>query len=102
MRRGGRILVLLGIVLGVLTAGLVFVIIGSTTGNPPPPPQRPVVIAQQNIPARTVISLDALAVVQYPADIVPPGAFSRTDDVAGKLAIDNIYQGATILPPMII
>lgn len=102
MRRGGRILVLLGIVLGVMTAGLVFVFLGTNTGNPPPPPQRSVVIALQNIPARSVISIDALTSVQYPEGIIPQGAFSSPQDIAGKLAIDNIYQGETILPPMII
>lgn len=102
MRRGGRILVLLGIILGVMTAGLVFVFLGTNTGNPPPPPQRSVVIALQNIPARSVISIDALTSVQYPEGIIPQGAFTSPQDVAGKLAIDNIYQGETILPPMII
>jgi len=102
MRRGGRILVLLGIILGVLTAGLVFVFLGTNTGNPPPPPQRSVVIALQNIPARSVISIDALTSVQYPEGIIPQGAFASPQDVAGKLAIDNIFQGETILPPMII
>ncbi len=102
MRRGGRILVLLGIILGVMTAGLVFVFLGTNTGNPPPPPTRGVVIALQNIPARSVISIDSLTTVQYPEGIIPQGAFASPQDVAGKLAIDNIYQGETILAPMII
>ncbi len=101
MRRGGRILILLGIILGLVTAAGTFLALSS-----PPPPvvqvqTRAVVIAIQNIPARTEIPAEALGTQQWPEPI-PTGAFEKLSDVAGKLALQPIYQGQILLPQMII
>lgn len=102
MRRGGRILVLLGIILGIMTAVLVFFYLATNTGSTTPPPTHPVVIAQQNIEARSLIASEFLNVIQLPDGIDLQGSFSSTDRVAGKLARDKIYQGSIILAPMVI
>lgn len=102
MRRGGRILVLLGIILGVMTAVLVFFYLVANTGVTTPPPTHPVVIAQQNIEARSLIAIESLNIIQLPDGIDLQGSFSSSDRVAGKLARDKIYQGSIILAPMII
>jgi pilus assembly protein CpaB len=102
MRRGGRILVLLGIVLGLLTAGGTFLVISTAQSQGQQIPTKSVVIAQQNIFARTEILPDAVGKAEWPEAFLPPGAFEKPDEVIGKLALEPIYQGQIILPPMIL
>lgn len=102
MRRGGRILILLGIVLAILTAGGTFLVLSTAQPQAPQIPTRPVIIAQQNIPDRTEIAPDAVGVAQWPEAYIPPGAFEKSDLVTGRLANEPIYQGQIILPQMII
>jgi len=102
MRRGGRVLILLGIILGVVAAGFVFFYLGANQPQQPAIPTKPVVIAAQNIGARSEISINSLAVAEWPENAVPAGAFQTTQAVAGKLALDSIYQGEIILLPMIV
>jgi pilus assembly protein CpaB len=99
MRRGGRVLVLLGIILGLITAGGTFLVLSTSQPQTQQVPTQPVVIALQNIPARTEINPQALGIQQWPEPI-PPGASQKIEDVAGKLATVPIYQGQIILPQM--
>lgn len=99
MRRGGRVLILLGIILGLVTAGGTFLALSSTQQQGQQVQTQPVVIALQPIPDRTEIRGDQLGVQQWP-EPVPVGASSRTEDLVGKLALEPIYQGQIILPPM--
>ncbi len=101
MRRGGRILVLLGIILGLVTAAGTFL---ALSNQPQPTAQvttQPVVIALQNIPDRSVITPQVVTIQQWPAP-VPAGAIGRVEDVIGNLATEPIYQGQLILPQMFI
>ncbi len=102
MRRGGRILVLLGLVLGVLTAVGIFSILAATPQQTTQVPTRFVVIAVQNIPARAEISPDTVGKVEWPESTIPPGAFERIEDVTGKLTLEPIFQGQLILPGTLI
>ncbi len=102
MRRGGRILVLLGLVLGILTAGGVFLVLSTTQSETPQIQTRSVIIAQQNIAARTEILPEQLGRGEWPEAYVPPGAYEKTSDVSGKLAIYPIQPGQIILPQMLI
>lgn len=102
MRRGGRILIVLGLLLGAITAVGTFIVLGSSTPTTAPISMRPVVVAQQNIPERAEITSDAVAIQQWPESAVPVGAVSSTDGVVGKIALQPIYQGQIILPPMIV
>ena len=101
MRRGGRVLILLGIVLGLITAGGTFLALVSTQPQTQQIPTKPVVIALQNIPNRTEINPQALGIQQWP-EPVPAGSSEKIEDVAGKLATVPIYQGQIILTPMYI
>ncbi len=101
MRRGGRILVLLGIILGLITAGGAFLALSTAQPQAQQVPTQPVVIALQNIPSRTEINPQALGIQQWPEPI-PVGASAKIEDVAGKLATVPIYQGQIILPQMYI
>lgn len=101
MRRGGRVLVLLGIILAFITAGGTFLVLSTTQPEVQQIPTQPVVIALQNIPDRTEINPQALGIQQWPEPI-PVGASGKIEDVAGKLATVPIYQGQIILPQMYI
>lgn len=101
MRRGGAILILLGIILGLVTAVGTFITL--TAAQPQAQVQtRPIVIALQNIPDRTEIRPEALGLQPWPESSIPTGAFERVDDVVGRLALEPIYQGQILLSPMII
>lgn len=103
MRRGGRILILLGIVLGILTAaGTFFTLTSNQQGTSQQVSTRSIVIAQQNIGERTEIPPEAVGKADWPEAFVPAGAFTSLDQVSGKLAIQPIYQGQIILPQMLI
>jgi pilus assembly protein CpaB len=101
MRRGGRVLVLLGIILGLITAGGTFLVLSTSQPQIQQVPTQPVVIALQNIPARTEINPQALGIQQWPEPI-PPGASQKIEDVAGKLATVPIYPGQILLQQMYI
>lgn len=102
MRRGGRILILLGIVLGLLAAGGTFLVLSSAQPQVQQLPTRSVIIAQQNIPERSEISPEALGRAEWPETFLPPGSYEKSDQVMGKLALQPIYQGQIILPQMIL
>ncbi len=102
MRRGGRILVLFGIILGMITAGGVFLFLINNQTSPEQVTTQKVVVAQQNIPGRTEILPEAIALRDWPVAALPQGAFDRMEGVTGKLAMETIYPGQIILPQMII
>ncbi len=102
MRRGGRILILLGILLGMLAAGGTFIVLSTQQAPAPPVETRAIVIAVQNILSRTEIPVAALGKAEYPVNNIPQGAFERIEDVSGKLALTPIVPGQIILPQMII
>ena len=103
MRRGGRILVILGLFLGAVTAGGTFLVLSSTTEQPGRIPTKQVVVAQQPISARTTIAVDAVAIKDWPETALPQGSFfEKTEDVIGKVAVQQIFPGQIVLAPMII
>lgn len=102
MRRGGRILVVLGLLLGALTAAGTFIVI-STAETAPPIQTKPVVVALQPITNLSIIAADAVGIKEWPVTALPPsGVLEKTDAVVGMLAIQNIYPGQIILQPMIV
>ncbi len=103
MRGGGRILVLLGLVLGIITAGGTFVVMSNSSATMDKPPTKMVVVAQQNIPQRSEIAPDALVLREWPESSLPQsGTFESLEKVIGKLALVPIYPGQLILEPMIV
>lgn len=103
MRRGGRILVILGLLLGAITAVGTFLVLSSATEQGRQIPMKQVVVALQPIADRSIIGTDAVGIKDWPETALPPGqVFDKTDAVVGMLAIQPIYPGQIILPPMII
>jgi len=102
MRRGGRILTVLGLLLGLLTATVTFVTLSQTPTTQQAVPTKDVVVATQNIGTRTEITIDMVDTVKFPEEAIPAGAFESRQAVVGKVALYPIYPGQPILPPMII
>lgn len=104
MRRGGRILILLGLLLGAITALGSFMILSSATELGRQIPTKPVVVALQPIRARSAITIDAIGVKDWPEAALPPGAqfFEKTEEITNTLALIDIYPGQIILKPMVI
>lgn len=99
MQRSGRVLILLGLILGLITAGMVFMI---TRAPAPKVETVPVVVASQDIPERVIIEPSMLGIKQWPVETVPPGAVSRVEDVVGKASQTKIFNGEPILMAKII
>jgi len=103
MRRGGRILVVLGLLLGLATAAVTFFALSTNVVTGQKVETRNVVIAQQNIGLKTEIQAAQLGVAPWPVENIPPGgSFEKVEDVAGQIALTPIYPGQIILPQMII
>jgi Flp pilus assembly protein CpaB len=103
MRQTGRILVILGLLLGAITAVGTFLVLSSAAETNVRIPTKPVVVALQPIADRSIITADAVGLKDWPETALPPGVvFGTTLEVVGKLAIQPIYPGQIILPPMII
>jgi len=104
MRRG-RIFIILGFILALGTAVVVFYLLqkGTTTGPTPAAEVKTqkVVIALQNISQGAPIIPEVIELRDYPVDAVPPEALTNTADAAGKLAKSDIYQGQVLQKSML-
>ena len=58
----------------------------------------PVVIALGNIPAGARIAPGAVAVVKWPAHVIPPGAYTSVESVVGKIAASAVFRGEPLMP----
>ncbi len=101
MQRTGRILIIVGVLLGVLAMVVVAVWIQSIQ-PPPPQPKVQVVVSQQTIPIYQPIVTGAVALQEYPADLVRPDTITDTALVIGKLSNTNIVPGQVIVRSMIV
>ncbi len=101
MRRGGRILIVLGLLLGLITAAVTFITLSQGTTPQETIATRDVVVATQNIGQRAEITLDMVSTASFPINAIPAGAFEFPQAVVGKLTLMPIYPGQIILPPMI-
>ena len=103
MRRGGQILIVLGLVLGLITAGAVyFFIVISGPGDRTVTRTTKVVVAQQNISMHAPIPASALILYDWPDDLQKPsGAFEQIDQVAGKLTRTPIAIGQIVVRNMV-
>ncbi len=106
-----RTLILFGIVLA-LVAVAVLVILPQANPQPPQQPQptqapeiptSEILVAAQNIPRGVIIGADAVAIVKWPNNSLPPAdlRLSKQADVLGKRARTDILRGQPILQSMI-
>lgn len=104
MRRGGQILIVLGLVLGIITGGVIWLLLSSGSGSGGPAVTRTtrVVIAQQNVAQFGTVVPAAATLYDWPDDLaVPTGAYTDTAQVAGRMARTKITVGQIIVKDML-
>ena len=94
----GRVYLLLGVVLAVISAVLVYSTIQSA--RPKPVPTRQVLVATQAIPPRTFITADnsktLFAVANWPVEIVPGGTLVSPTQTLNHVIIGTVEKGAPV------
>lgn len=104
MSRRGRLLILLGLILALITAGLAYYFL--QLGVAPPPEEevrtQPVLIALQPIEERADIPVEAVGIKEWPQDLVPVNALNNPADVVGKAALVPIMEGQIIRSEMLL
>src|SRR5688500_3121128 len=60
--------------------------------------EAPVLIATVNIPEGAEIAPGAVAVVRWPAHVIPPGAYSSAESAVGRVAATAVFRGEPIMP----
>ncbi len=94
-RRGGMLLVLLGIVLaGAAGIGVYRV---AQDARQYRPPTTLVVVALQEIPGNSVITPPILGTKEMLVSSVPPGAVTQTGEAIGKMTTENVHLGEVLL-----
>lgn len=92
------IFLLVGLVLAAATGVTLYeVAAGSAPSTPAARAAVDVVIAKVELPPRTVLTMDMLAVKAYPDDLVPSGAFSTTADAVGLTTAIQVSRGQPIV-----
>lgn len=103
MSRAGRVLFISGILISIVAGLAVFVLITSFQPQPVQVPTTKVVMAFQNIDARSPISRDQIGLAEWPRVVpTPAGALTEVGDAAGKIASSPIYPGQPILAKMLV
>jgi len=102
MLRGGRVFILLGVVLAVaaVLVGILALTPPEREATPTPTAEQtlvPVVVAVRDIPANAVITADDIQLTQVPQDEVAPGTVQRVDQVIGLVASGPLVRGQRIL-----
>jgi len=98
--KGNRGVLILALLLGLLSAVLVFVYLGQSGGGEEPAPSgntKAVVVASQDITAGTRITEDMVRVKNVSSDAVVPNALGSTDAVVGSVARFPITADEQIL-----
>lgn len=63
----------------------------------PAGPTIAVVVANRNLPARTLLTQEDLTTVDFPADAAPDGHLNGTDLAVGRLTLAPIYSGEALI-----
>jgi Flp pilus assembly protein CpaB len=103
MRRGGRVLVILGMVLALIAGGGVYVVLANAEPQTAPIKTTKLVMSVQDIVERSEVAPEQIAQVDWPMTIPTPiGAFENPADAVGKFAKVPIYPGQPLVGEMLI
>jgi pilus assembly protein CpaB len=103
MQRSGRLLILIGLILGALAAAAIIVTLNTNNNQPPPVVKLvKVVIAQQSVALGTAIPTGAVSVAEWPEDAVRPEMLTDTNQVVGQISTVPIVPGQEIVRGMIV
>lgn len=102
MLRRGRLLILLGLILALVTAGLAYFLL---RGAQPAPEEKvktaQIVVAKQPINERQDVALEALGTEEWPLENIPENALRNPAQAAGKVAVVPIQEGQPVLSTMV-
>jgi pilus assembly protein CpaB len=99
---GGRLMLYVGLALGILAAVLVAVILSdSGDGEKLVPATRVAVVARQDIPERTRITRDMVEVKTYNAGDVDSDAFTTIGQVTNRVTAGRVAVGEPITPSLV-
>lgn len=103
MRRGGRVLIVLGMVLALIAGAGVYVALATAGPGSEPVKTTQLVMAVQPIIERSEVAPEQVVQVDWPMTIpTPVGAFEKAADVSGKFATVPIYPGQPLVDKMLI
>lgn len=105
MMRRGRILIFLGLILALVTAGVAYYFLqqqGAARAPEEAIRRRPVLVALQPIEERADIPGEAVGTKEWPEELVPANALNNPAQAVGKAALVPIMEGQIILPEMLI
>ncbi len=103
MSRAGRLLFVIGIFIALISGFFVFILLMNNQPKPAVVPTTKLVIAFQNIPARSEVAPEAVGVAEWPRAVpTPTGGYDTPEDVIGKLATAPIYPGQPVTDKMVI
>ncbi|MBI5878169.1 MAG: Flp pilus assembly protein CpaB [Chloroflexi bacterium] len=103
MQRSGRVLILLGILLGGLALIASFVFLNPDRNRAQVEVQTTkVVVARRAIAPRATVTTDTIGLADWPTASVPRGALTDPVDAYNRLAATQIAEGQVILPGMLI
>jgi len=103
--RTNRALILLGLFLGLVSAALVVVYLSKADGgggNVSGGVATPVVVASQDIPAGTRVTVEMLTLKPIASDAVLPGAFLKTEEVVGQVTRVPLVSGEQVIPTKVV
>lgn len=102
MLRRGRLLILLGLILALVTAGVAYYVL---RGAGPAPEEEiktaQIVVAKQPIDERQDVTLEALGTEEWPLESIPENALRNPAQAAGKVAVVPIAEGQPVLSSMV-
>lgn len=96
-RGGGTVLMALGVVLALISGGVVFFIAQTATAAPTEVPRKSIVVARVDIAERTIITKDLVLSKDWPIDVIPAKTILDFKDVENKFAREKIRAGNPIL-----
>ena len=109
-----RLLIVVGVLVGLLLAGGVLFFLtqmqggGRPAGATPvaqeetPEPTQPIVVAVQDIPACSEFVEGSVEVRDWPIAHLPPNPVTDLSELSGKIALVDIYRGEPVLQDMIV
>jgi len=102
--RTNRRFIMLAFVLGLIGAVLIYVAFsrGESATGPAAIPGTPVVVAKENIPARTTITQSMLEVRLVPEDVKSELSYTDTADVVGQRTRFQISANEQVLPSKLV
>jgi len=91
---------LLALIFGLVAAGSVYMYLNNITYTAPVE-MKPLVIANTDIPARTIVKSSDLTTIEVPSQGYPQGGKSSIADVEGSVVLVNLVKGDPVLTPML-